>query len=57
MSARCRWCGKDRKSMSDWEQQSIKSDEYFRLCFPCARRRLNNPWNAILPMRKVGADG
>jgi len=49
---KCRWCYKHRKP-SNWEQQDIHSDEYFRLCGPCATRRLNNPWNALLPMRKV----
>jgi hypothetical protein len=52
--AKCRWCGKEKRRFSEWEQQGITGDTYFRLCVPCANRRLNNPWNALLSMRKVG---
>lgn len=50
---KCYWCLKCRKP-SNWEQQGTSNDDYHRLCEPCARRRLNNPWNALLPMRKIG---
>lgn len=50
---KCRWCGKRRKP-SNWEQNTLDG-EWARLCGPCATKRLNNPWNALLPMRKVAA--
>jgi len=50
---KCTWCGKNKKSMSDWEQQTLKG-EWKTLCKPCANRRLNNPYNALLNMRKIG---
>lgn len=49
---RCRWCGKTGKP-SGWEQKVLSSDEYAPLCQSCARRRLDNLWNALLPVRKV----
>ena len=49
---RCRWCGKDKKKFSEWEQQGFSDGEYKLLCVPCANKRLKNPWNAYLPMRK-----
>jgi len=51
--ARCRWCGKGRRKFSDWEQQHLKTDEYSPLCSRCANKRLDNPFNALLPMRKI----
>lgn len=48
----CAWCGKHRRRASDWEQAGI-GGEYKRLCVRCANRRLNNPYNSLLPMRKV----
>lgn len=51
---KCAWCLKERRTMSDWEQETL-SGEWKRLCKPCARTRLNNPFNALLPMRKVAA--
>ncbi len=50
---RCRWCGKPRRKFSAWEQQHLKTDEYSPLCSRCATKRLNNPLNALLPMRKI----
>ena len=53
---KCHWCGKKRKP-SDWEQEVLVAEEpgvWAHLCGPCATRRLNNPWNALLPMRKIG---
>jgi hypothetical protein len=38
--------------MSEWEQKNLRG-EWKRLCKPCARVRLNNPWNALLGMRKI----
>jgi hypothetical protein len=56
MTRRCAWCGKERRKFSDWEQKTIRPDgKWERLCAPCARRRLDNPWNALIPIRKVGA--
>jgi hypothetical protein len=51
---RCRWCGKDRREFSGWEQQHLKTNDYSPLCLRCASKRLNNPFNALLPMRKIG---
>jgi hypothetical protein len=51
---RCRWCGKGKKNFSEWEQQHVTTQEYSRLCVPCANKRLKNPWNALLEMRKIG---
>lgn len=48
---KCIWCGKRRKP-SIWEQETL-GGVWARLCGPCATKRLNNPWNALLPMRKV----
>lgn len=55
MTARCRWCGKDRRSWSNWEQQHVTDEYWSRLCSPCANARLRNPYNALLPMRRIGA--
>ena len=49
---KCKWCGKDKKSFSEYEQEVLTTGEYHRLCIPCANKRLNNPWNALLSMRK-----
>ena len=52
---RCEWCGKDRRQFSEWEQQTIGIDgKWMPLCRPCATRRLKNPLNALLGMRKIG---
>ena len=48
----CIWCAEERTTMSDWEQERLQGG-WFRLCKPCARARLDNPLNALLPMRKV----
>ena len=50
----CRWCGKRNRTASDWEQEGLKGG-WYRLCTRCASSRLRNPWNALLPMRKVGS--
>jgi len=51
---KCRWCGKNRRP-SKWEQKTLGSDEYALLCQSCARRRLGNPWNALLALRRISA--
>lgn len=51
-AAKCFWCLKDRRAMSEWEQDHHR-DGWQQLCKPCATRRLKNPWNALLRMRKV----
>lgn len=52
----CAWCWPKpripRKANSDWEQKNL-SGEWKRLCNRCASSRLNNPWNAQLPMRRI----
>jgi hypothetical protein len=50
----CKWCGKRNRTASDWEQRNL-SGVWQRLCVRCASRRLDNPWNGLLPMRKVGS--
>lgn len=52
---KCHWCGKDRRRPSGWEQETLKG-AWKRLCVRCANRRLNNPYNALLAMRKVNAE-
>lgn len=55
---RCGWCGKPRTRWSEWEQETLglmgTAKQWKRLCNPCANRRLNNPYNALLGMRKIG---
>jgi hypothetical protein len=48
----CVWCGKDKRKMSEWEQQHT-SGAWHPLCNPCANRRLRNPYNALLSLRKI----
>ena len=56
---RCGWCGKQRRKFSEWEQKTLglygREAEWMQLCNYCANRRLNNPLNALLGMRKIGA--
>lgn len=49
---KCTWCLEDRREMSEWEQKNLRGF-WKRLCKPCARKRLNNGYNALLGMRKV----
>lgn len=49
----CHWCGRARRKMSEWEQLDVTKKTYHRLCNPCATRRLRNPLNAMLPIRRV----
>ena len=49
---RCFWCGRHDCQASDWEQDHYR-EGWQRLCKRCATKRLNNPWNALLAMRKV----
>ena len=55
---RCGWCGKYKTRLSNWEQQTLGlagiERTWIRLCNPCATRHLNNPYNALLNMRKIG---
>ena len=53
---KCTWCGKDRRKFSKWEQETL-GGEWKPLCSDCARKRLNNPWNALLNMRKITTGG
>ena len=54
-SRRCGWCGKERRQFSEWEQKTTGADgKWMSLCVPCTNRRLNNPLNALLGMRKIG---
>ena len=49
---RCSWCGKERATSPEWEQKGYQG-EWQPLCGYCARKRLNNPWNALLEMRRI----
>lgn len=51
-TTRCFWCGKEKTRFSEWEQEH-HAKGWQRLCNPCATRRLNNPYNALLGMRKI----
>jgi len=50
---RCEWCGKMRNAWSGWEQKELRKIRWIRLCVPCLNRRLRNPANALLEMRKA----
>ena len=52
---RCTWCGKYYKTprLSGWEQQESHTSEWREMCNRCATRRLNNPWNALLGLRRT----
>ena len=56
--ARCGWCGRYKTKLSNWEYQALgwagSERTWIRLCDPCATRRLNNLYNALLNMRKIG---
>ena len=57
--ANCTWCWPKpripRKANSEWEQRTLGSGEWNRLCNRCANIRLRNPYNALLSMRKIGS--
>lgn len=53
---RCRWCDRRDVLASEWEQEHL-SGGYSTLCTRCAGKRLRNPWNALLPMRKRAVPG
>lgn len=55
VKSKCLWCGKTRVE-SGWEQKRLRVDEWATLCKPCARRRLANPWNALLSIRLIEGD-
>lgn len=52
-----RWCGycirhPRAKGNSGWEQKSLDG-EWLPLCKRCINKRLNNPYNALLDLRKI----
>ena len=53
---RCPWCGKYYKTprLSGWEQQNVTTKQWREMCNRCATRRLNNPYNALFGMRRIG---
>jgi hypothetical protein len=51
----CGWCLRKNAKQSDWEQMSVTKG-WLRLCNRCARVRLQNPYNALIEMRKVTYD-
>lgn len=50
---RCTWCTRGFLFNPKWEQKVLGSDKYEPLCTRCANRRLRNPYNALLDMRKI----
>lgn len=60
---RCVWCLRHPRSTnqvpkvtpSEWEQQQLRSDDWATLCTKCAAKRLKNPYNSLLPMRRRSA--
>jgi hypothetical protein len=56
MRIRCIWCGKPNRTRSDWEQYNHRTQAHQPLCVRCANNRLRNPWNALLPMRRIEED-
>jgi hypothetical protein len=52
---RCQWCFKYNRTASEYEQRTLKG-AWHRLCVRCANIRLRNPYNALLPMRKIGSE-
>jgi len=52
-SNRCLWCLKRPLGKPQWEQRNIRTGEYVPMCARCARRRLRNPLNALLDMRRI----
>jgi hypothetical protein len=45
---KCKYCRQRRPANSDYEQENIISGEWSRLCWPCAKKRLNNPFTGLL---------
>ncbi len=50
----CSWCGKDRVKAPEWEQNHFRNG-WEPLCSYCANKRLRNPFNALLDMRKISS--
>ena len=51
---KCTWCLKrELPDIPKWEQLNLRTDEYEPMCSVCANRRLRNPLNALLSMRKI----
>ena len=48
----CTWCMKNKIKNPEWEQNNLRG-VWKPLCKRCANRRLNNPYNALLEMRKI----
>lgn len=49
---KCKWCLKHSIRNPEWEQKGLDG-KWKPLCSYCTRRRLNNPYNALLDMRKT----
>lgn len=49
---KCEWCLKGEITNPEWEQENTRG-EWHPLCKRCAARRLKNPYNALLNMRKI----
>lgn len=51
--SRCDWCYRHDIPASEWEQKPLTDETYKPMCQKCANRRLRNPYNALLPMRRI----
>ncbi len=49
----CHWCRNAVIKNPKWEQKDIYDQKYYPLCKNCETKRLNNPANALIPMRKI----
>jgi len=57
VTEKCRWCLKREIKNPEWEQiVSISEQRFAPLCKPCAKKRLNNPLNALLSLRRIAKD-
>ena len=56
----CHGCRRGKLVNPEWEQETLalygKPREWLPMCRRCATRRLNNPWNALLTMRRIGSE-
>jgi len=49
---KCKWCLKRELKNPEWEQEDLDGN-WKPLCKPCAEKRLRNPYNALLNLRKI----
>jgi len=52
--SKCQWClRRELPRHPKWEQRNVTTGKYEPLCNVCARRRVGNPYNALIDMRKI----